>query len=456
MASGPEFQFSRKAFKPYQAIRHRKNRKTGCLAPSENLFFGLRGNVYSCCFNKTHPIGKYPEQSILQVWKGSQRTAIEKGLKAKDFSYGCQPCYHIISSGNYAGLPAQNYESLTNSKGNFPSKMEFELDNQCNLECVMCRGEFSSAIRRNREKLPPIPSPYGADFVEELKPFIPHLKEAHFLGGEPFMIPIFFDIWEMMATLNPKIKVSVQTNATILTDRIRKLLNKMDFQIGVSIDSIDPENYAIVRKNGDFEKVWQNIQELRTYSRGRETGFHLSYCPMTYNWRELPDVIRTCNELDCTVFFNTVYYPKHCSFTSLGKDELNQILNYLQTSKNDLPSRSNSEQMNLLAFQGVIDQIAYWISEGQYTDKVYTDFEEYLEALKTYLYSIDQENAESRFSDFARKLNLILDKADESGLKEKAKEKLMEVSFKDIADHFGELEDNQLLTVFQSFIMPLY
>jgi MoaA/NifB/PqqE/SkfB family radical SAM enzyme len=75
-----------------------------------------------------------------------------------------------------------------------PKVMEFELSNECNLECVMCNGSFSSSIRKNREKLPPIISPYNDDFVNELDAFIPHLTDAKFLGGEPFMIEIYLKI----------------------------------------------------------------------------------------------------------------------------------------------------------------------------------------------------------------------------------------------------------------------
>jgi MoaA/NifB/PqqE/SkfB family radical SAM enzyme len=50
--------------------------------------------------------------------------------------------------------------------GRYPSMLELELNNTCNLECVMCIGELSSSIRKNREKLPAIRSPYDEAFVE--------------------------------------------------------------------------------------------------------------------------------------------------------------------------------------------------------------------------------------------------------------------------------------------------
>lgn len=48
----------------------------------------------------------------------------------------------------------------------------------------MCRGEFSSTIRKNREGLPPIDSPYDAAFFDQVEEFIPHLQSSRFSRRE--------------------------------------------------------------------------------------------------------------------------------------------------------------------------------------------------------------------------------------------------------------------------------
>ena len=121
--------------------------------------------------------------------------------------------------------------------------MEFEMSNQCNLECIMCNGYVSSSIRQNRDKLPPVHSPYDEKFVTQLRPFIPHLREAKFFGGEPFLIPLYFKMWDAMMEINPSINIFVITNGTVLTDKVKTLLSLGNFELAVSIDSIRKDRY---------------------------------------------------------------------------------------------------------------------------------------------------------------------------------------------------------------------
>lgn len=450
------FQFSKKDFRPYEKTRPWKNRGIGCLAPVSSLFVGLRGKIYGCCFNKTYPLGTYPEQSLSEIWAGSARKKQIEALKSRDFALGCQTCGELIAGKNYAGLPAKNYEDLPRRMLPYPTKIEFELDNTCNLECVICRGEFSSAIRKNREGLPPIPSPYGAAFMEELKRFIPHLKQAHFLGGEPFLITRYLEIWDLIAEMKPDIEISLQTNGTILTQRIRTLLAKLRFNIGISLDSIDPNTYAVVRKNGNFEKVWKNVQELRAYCREQGTNFHISYCPMTQNWKELPEVIRQCNALNCTVYFNKVYYPKECSFTSLSRSEMENVKQYLEQNLTDLPSGSDIERKNKTAYQGVINLLNHWLETGSYVTVTYNSVEAYLAGLKKFVLSQQAEpGANEVYQDLANKIDYMLEKATAQGLRSQAEEKLRGVPHQDLYDHGQNVDAAQLMDNFRNFLLPM-
>ena len=154
--------------KKYNLQRKTANTSLPCWAPFRSMYFGFRGNTSVCCFNKMHVIGTYPAQSIREIWFGAKADEIRQSLSKSDFSLGCQPCHELITAENYSGLPAKNFDPLPINSNRFPSKIDFELSNECNLECIMCRGEFSTAIRRNREKLQHIPSAYDSAFVVNL------------------------------------------------------------------------------------------------------------------------------------------------------------------------------------------------------------------------------------------------------------------------------------------------
>lgn len=161
----------------------------------------------------------------------------------KDYSLfkECNICKADLEIGAFDEVSAKHFDSLP-IHPSYPTMMEFLLTNTCNLECVMCKGEFSSLIRQNREKLPPIANVYDDAFISQLRPFIPHLREVRFSGsGEAFLIDANYKIWDMILEINPQCLIMVQTNGTVLNSRIKDLLIRGNFQIGVSLDSLKKE-----------------------------------------------------------------------------------------------------------------------------------------------------------------------------------------------------------------------
>ena len=446
----------------YNLQRTTSNTGLACWAPFRSMYFGFRGNTSVCCYNKMHVIGTYPSQSIREIWFGAKADEIRQSLSKKDFSLGCQGCHELITAENYSGLPAKNFDPLPIHANRFPSKIDFELSNECNLECIMCRGEFSSAIRRNREKLPPIPTAYDAQFVDQLEEFIPYLENSHFLGGEPFMIPIYIDIWERMIQINPKIRISVQTNGTILTQRIKNLMEKITFEIAVSIDSIYEENYQLIRKNGNFAQLMENIRYFRNYCRERNANFHLSYCPMVQNWEELPDVIAFANNLDCAVFFNTVSFPQECALPFLSSEQLEKII--AQLSRAQLPDGTKIEVHNKKAYSDFLQLLKHWCKQAHEKEDFAKNqpkinhLHAYLAQLELYMIektATPEEKRTELIADIASKLQHILSVARTHGMEETAERHLIGMDFKTIYESVPAVDADHLVTLFRSFIMPI-
>lgn len=448
--------------KKYNFQRKTSNTSASCWAPFRSMYFGFRGNTSVCCFNKIHVIGKYPEQSIREIWFGAKADEIRKSLSKNDFSLGCQSCHELITAENYNGLPAKNFDPLPINDNRYPSKIDFELSNECNLECIMCRGEFSSAIRRNREKLPPIPTAYDLNFVDQLEEFIPYLENSHFLGGEPFMIPIYVEIWERMIQINSNIRISVQTNGTILTARIKTLMEKITFEIAVSIDSIREENYQLIRKNGNFAQLMENIQYFRSYCRERNTNFHISYCPMVQNWEELPEVIAFANQLDSAVFFNTVSFPQECALSFLPSEKLSEIIAQLSTSQ--LPEGTHIEKHNKKTYSDLLQQLKHWLAQVRTKEDFANnqlkagDLDAYLVQLNTYIIEkteVSSEKREELIIDIGSKLKHIISIAQTHGMEKTAEKHLIEIDFKTICESVPAVDADHLVTLFRSFIMPI-
>lgn len=351
--------------------KHKENRswyKNGliCYAPFSNLYFRPDGLVISCCWNIAVKLGKYPEQSVTNIWKGENLKNLRRHILHDDLSNGCNLCYEQMKAGNYYNIPSVLFDDFEKISS-FPSRLQFELDNTCNLECIMCSGYLSSSIRKNRDKLPPMDRKYDSGFVENLKPYIPHLKQASFYGGEPFLIEIYYQIWQNIIDINPACTFDVQTNGTILNDKVKRIISKGNFKISVSFESLRKEVYESIRVNANFENVMQNILYFANYSKEKGNPFSIAVCPMRMNWKELPDIVSFCNSIGAFVYFHTVSYPLDCAIWNLPSVQLNEIDEFLQ--KNKITGDSEIACQNAKRYEYLLQQVHYWYNESAAREK---------------------------------------------------------------------------------------
>jgi MoaA/NifB/PqqE/SkfB family radical SAM enzyme len=355
-----------KLVEEYNKHRIHSDRSMLCYAPFKNMYLGHHGNVISCCFNRTYFLGRYPEQNLLQIWRGDKASKLRDYIRHNDLSLGCTDCKNLMEGKNFDAIKAKMYDELPlNQK--FPSVIEFELDNKCNLECIMCSGDYSSLIRKNREKKPALGNVYDKGFLTQLEEFIPHLAETKFYGGEPFIIDIYYEIWNKIIELNPQARISVQTNATILNTRVKNLLEKGLFHLNISLDSINKETYEKIRINADFDKVMENIKYFYDYCKKNGTFFGISVCPMRQNWKELPEMINYCNTLEVPVYFHMVWFPQTASLWNLSSDKLNEIYEYLTSF--GFCENNAVEQKNHTHYTDFVSQVKSWFTKALKREK---------------------------------------------------------------------------------------
>ena len=349
-----------------------------CHAPFTNINFEQTGKATACCYNRKHIMGTYPSSSVRDMWYGEQAQILRQYIRDNNLNGGCRMCKLQLESKNYGGFKAKLYDeyasgieskaktllkNLTGKKNYppMPKVMEFELENTCNLECIMCNGEFSSSIRKNREKLPPLVSPYDKKFVDQLCEFMPYLTDMKFLGGEPFMIDIYYDIWENVAKINPTIKIHITTNATILNTRTKRLLEDMRAGINISIDSVKRETYQAIRIGADYDKVMENINWLIDYTKRKGTYAGLTVCPMRINSYEMIDIFHFAHQQNLGIFFNTVWWPEEQSLRFMSREELDELIMFYEKN---LPEQTNNTSKNNFAhLLGFINQLKFWRTE---------------------------------------------------------------------------------------------
>lgn len=349
---------SRKDITGYNFARFIGPQPYVCYAPFNNLFFDVRGKVLVCNQNRSFELGDIQKNTIQEIWQGENRKTLQQYFEKNDLSKGCFKCADAIKSKNYNGLPALSYDTTAKRNSEFPTRMEFEISNTCNLACTFCNSYFSTAYSKHYEGKNACHFEYPDDFVDQLLPFIPHLEYTKFSGGEPLLIKPYFDLWEKIISINPQCGIHIQTNGTVLNQRIKSMLEKGKFYIGVSLDSARKESFEQIRTFAKFDQVMENLAYFMTYCKSKNTTLNIPFTPTRLTRFEVHEFVTLANKFEATAFFNVLWGPVGQAIWTLPSDELKSLVEFYEPMK--LSSGSFTEYKNVKQFEFFKNQLKQW------------------------------------------------------------------------------------------------
>jgi hypothetical protein len=135
--------------------------KSVCNAPFVNLDFGPRGQV-SLCNHSYRPVATIsPEMGVLELWRGPLMRELRERFARYCLDEACVHCIHQIETGHAKETFAQQHfdqHAVTSAEPDYPKRLILRLNSTCNLACIMCDGETSSRVRKERDRLPAFPS----------------------------------------------------------------------------------------------------------------------------------------------------------------------------------------------------------------------------------------------------------------------------------------------------------
>lgn len=296
------------------------------------MYFDQFGNVRACCQNTEALLGSITRQSIREIWESASTRRIRSALRANDYSEGCGFCQWQVDQGDDQIVFARIFDEhpVDDEDPEWPVQMEFSMTNSCNLQCIMCNGDWSSSIRTHREHRAPLPDVYGDAFFEELAEFLPHLRKTNFLGGEPFLGKEPLRVLGMLAELEHPPDVAVTTNGTQWSPRIEEICERLPISFVVSLDGITEETYESIRVGADFDRVMANLDRFSSYSRRHGTMVSLAHCLMQPNWREFSRLLRFAEDRGFAVGMNEVLFPVELSLFQLPPVELREVVEAME------------------------------------------------------------------------------------------------------------------------------
>lgn len=348
---------------------YNKNRTLGprkiiCNAPFTQIYFKQDGKLTACCASSVDAYGNINDGTINQIWNGIKADKLRRRILNYDLSGGCLGCQHSLEVGNYNAFIGRVYDTIFPVKvRDYPNEMTFEISNTCNLECIMCSGEFSNLIRKKRENMPPLPNHYDNDFFEQVKDFLPKLKRVRFMGGEPFLIKEYKSIINYILENNKDCKIHIQTNGTILNENVKRIVESENVELSISIDSLQKNKFEEIRKNSNYERVMENLSYFSYRAQKYHQLININFCVMNNNWNEVADIVLFCEKRNFSLAIIPVVDPAYLSLSDLKYDELNNIYEYSKQSLKKIKNvRLNSIYIDYLNYlKSLLDNsIAYW------------------------------------------------------------------------------------------------
>lgn len=141
--------------------------------------------------------------------------------------------------------------------------LRISVTDRCNLRCTYCMPEEGIQILDHSDILS----------FEEITEFTRlavanGITKVRLTGGEPLVRKGIVVLVAMLASIDGLEDLSMTTNGTLLTQFAHELKNAGLMRLNISLDSVNPESYCRITRNGDLAQVLDGIEAAR------EAGFN--------------------------------------------------------------------------------------------------------------------------------------------------------------------------------------
>lgn len=297
------------------------NMTRNCLDPWMHVMICADGGVSHCCVSgSTDNIYNYSldEMDLNTILNNKDIISIRESLLTGDLKGACINCSHrvLVSVEELQEKVKEIYSinkmevSSDSASGKYlvSSITEgaiVEPTSKCNFRCSYCN-----------HSLPELDSNWKNINIDYLPVIFSQLNDRGLQVvtmngyGETSCLKGWHEICDGIISNYPNIKVEIISNfGRLFTNDEVEVLAKFN-SIMISCDSVDPELYSKLRKNGDIRTLLYNIQNIRT------KAFSLGY--------KIPEFGFSCvvsnlniNELSYFVDFGIVNGIKHFDFCNL-------------------------------------------------------------------------------------------------------------------------------------------
>lgn len=132
--------------------------------------------------------------------------------------------------------------------------LRISVTDRCNLRCVYCMPAEGIELMNHKDILS------FDEIVQVCQTAVKlGINKVRLTGGEPLVRKGIVDLVQMIANIDGISDLSLTTNGMLLSKYAQELKNAGLMRINISLDTLDPDEYARITRGGDIKKVIQGI-----------------------------------------------------------------------------------------------------------------------------------------------------------------------------------------------------
>lgn len=346
-----------------------ENNNKICSIPWVGFSNDPNGKVKPCCLYKEHitkPDGTpyYIQVDTVQdIFHSDYMNNLRKEFLDGKQPEACSTCWRDENNGYkskrqiYNGIYESSiYTSEFKGVSEYPKDYQLIISNACNLKCRSCTPSHSNTWQKEmldvlsvNEDTAEFRSTYGIHtydlvhgqsgsnssvLIKDIDNWIPHIKRLEIVGGEPFYIGKWAELWDYMIDNGhaKNIELFLSTNTTIFNEElVTKLIKNFKLVgIGLSIDGLG-DMYNYLRHPGKWEVTSQNIMSYHKlyeqYKDDYKIGFSFTHTISWVNAMFVPEFHEWVkqNTPGFSIWDNIVHFPPHLTITMIP-DEYKQLI----------------------------------------------------------------------------------------------------------------------------------
>ena len=372
-----------------------KSSKHFCILPWIHFHAWPDRRVMPCCVaDSTMPVSQIrPDQTVLEMMNSADYRDMRLKMLEDQPIAACKRCYDIEEMGTWTMRQSHNAWAANAAPGkrgsdyadrarataadgsitDFKMKyMDIRFSNLCNMKCRSCGPSCSSQWSAEYEAqhgTATLRDRFGIDravvnsnddgsFMAQLRPYLDHVEEVYFAGGEIIIQQEHYDCLDHWISqgLTNQVELTYTTNFSNFRYKDRDLLDLWQqfprLKIYASLDA-DGDLAAVLRSGTDWPRIERNLRELR----GAIPHAQLQITPTISIWNawQFPDFYDRMIDhglIDLgSPRFNLATNPWFANLMILPQFAKDQLLaRYQQSLKRYLPHRDIANGFKMIMY----------------------------------------------------------------------------------------------------------